>query len=450
MMLKKTPGGPRQAPTYGFGRSVAGAAPTPVKMAGYPERGEGRVRSLTNKDSIMFVFVLNCGSSSLKYQLLDMTNEHRVAVGLVERIGMNDSVLVYEPAGGEKSKEISNIADHEIAIKKVLGKLVDPAVGVIKSLKDITAVGHRVVHGGEKFSGSVLINDAVIAALKENIPLAPLHNPPNITGIEAMLTALPGVPNVGVFDTAFHSTMPPESYIYALPYEWYEKHHVRRYGFHGTSHRFVSERAAEILGIAKDKFNCITCHMGNGSSFTAVRNGKSYDTSMGMTPLEGMVMGTRCGDIDAGIPPFLAANVNMSFADIDNALNKKSGLLGLSGVSSDMRDIWAAVNQGNARAKLTIDVLAHRTLKYIGAYAIELGRVDAIVLTGGLGENDGPFRALVVERLSALGIKLDAKANDCRGKEVVISTPDSPIKVMVVPTNEELVIARDTRDIVGK
>ncbi len=398
----------------------------------------------------MFVFVLNCGSSSLKYQLLDMNNEGRVAAGLVERIGMKDSVLVYEPATGEKVKEIADIADHAMAIKRVLGKLVDAKVGVIGSLKDISAVGHRVVHGAEKFSGSVLITDAVIAALKENIPLAPLHNPPNITGIEAMMTAMPGVPNVGVFDTAFHATMPAESYIYAVPYEWYENHHVRRYGFHGTSHRFVSERAAQILGIEKDAFNCITCHMGNGSSFTAVKGGKSYDTSMGMTPLEGMVMGTRCGDIDAGIPSFLAANAHMSYADIDNALNKKSGLLGISGISSDMRDIQAAARDGNARAKLAVEVLLHRTLKYIGAYAIELGRVDAIVFTGGLGENDMAFRAAIVNRLTVLGIKLDAAANNVRVQEVVISTADSPIKVMVVPTNEELVIARDTRDIVGK
>ncbi len=398
----------------------------------------------------MYVFVLNCGSSSFKYQLLDMSNEHRVAVGLVERIGMKDSVLAYEPAGGEKIKETADIADHEVAIKMVLNKLIDPAVGVIKSLSDIAAIGHRVVHGAEKFSGSVLITDAVIDALKENIPLAPLHNPPNITGIEAMQKALPGVPNVGVFDTSFHATMPPESYIYALPYEWYEKHHVRRYGFHGTSHRFVSERAAQILGIAKDRFNCITCHMGNGSSFTAVKDGKSYDTSMGMTPLEGIVMGTRCGDVDAGIPNYLAANVNMSFADIDNALNKKSGLLGISGVSSDMRDLQKAAVEGNSRAKLAIDVLRHRVLKYIGAYAIQLGRVDAIVFTGGIGENDIAFRASVVERLTTLGIKLDAQANNVRGQEVVVSTPDSPIKVMVVPTNEELVIARDTRDIVAK
>ena len=398
----------------------------------------------------MFVFVLNCGSSSFKYQLLDMTDERRVASGVVERIGMDDSVLAYEPAGGEKTKETGQIANHEVAIKKVLDKLVDPKIGVIKSLSDIGAIGHRVVHGGEKFSGSVLITDPVIAALKQNIPLAPLHNPPNITGIEAMQKALPGTPNVGVFDTSFHASMPPESYIYALPYEWYEQYHVRRYGFHGTSHRFVSERAAQMLGIPSAQFNCITCHMGNGSSITAVRNGKSYDTSMGMTPLEGLVMGTRCGDVDAGIPSYLAANVGFSFADIDNAFNKKSGLLGISGVSSDMRDLQKAAAEGNARARLALDVLCHRVLKYIGAYAVELGRVDAIILTGGIGENDTLFRAAVVERLTILGIKLDAEANKARGTEVVISTADSAIKVLVVPTNEELVIARDTRDIVSK
>ena len=398
----------------------------------------------------MFVFVLNCGSSSFKYQLLDMSNERRVAAGLVERIGMADSVLTYEPAAGEKVREVADIANHEVAIKRVLAKLTDARVGVIESLNDIGAVGHRVVHGGEKFSGSVRIDDAVLAAVRQNVPLAPLHNPANITGIEAMMSALPGVANVAVFDTAFHATMPAESYLYAVPYAWYETHHVRRYGFHGTSHRFVAERAAQILGVAKDSFNCITCHMGNGSSFTAVKGGKSYDTSMGMTPLEGLVMGTRSGDIDAGIPSFLAANAGLSLAEIDNALNKKSGLLGISGVSSDMRDVRGAASAGNARAQLAVDVLRHRALKYIGAYAIELGRVDAIVFTGGIGENDIDFRASIVERLTLLGIKLDASANAARGKEVLISTAASPIKVLVVPTNEELVIARDTRAIVGK
>ena len=398
----------------------------------------------------MFIFVLNCGSSSFKYQLLDMSNEHRVAVGLVERIGLKDSILVYQPTDGEKTVETGDIANHAEAIRRVLDKLVAPAGGVIKSLSEITAIGHRVVHGGEKFSKSVRVDSTVLAAIRENVPLAPLHNPANITGIEAMMRALPGVDNVAVFDTAFHATMPAESYMYAVPYEWYERHHVRRYGFHGTSHRFVSERAAEMLGIAKERFNCITCHMGNGSSYTAIKNGQSYDTSMGMTPLEGLVMGTRCGDIDASIPGFMAEQAQMSLGDIDNALNKKSGLLGVSGVSSDMRDVENAAAAGNARAQMALDMLLHRALKYIGAYAIELGRVDAIVFTGGIGENGHEFRAAVVERLGALGVKLDAAANKVRGKEAVISTADSPIKVLVVPTNEELVIARDTKEIVGR
>lgn len=398
----------------------------------------------------MFIFVLNCGSSSFKYQLLDMSNEHRVAVGLVERIGLKDSILAYQPANGEKTVETGDIADHAEAIRRVLGKLVAPSGGVIKSLSEITAIGHRVVHGGEKFSKSVLVDATVLAAIRENVPLAPLHNPANITGIEAMMRALPGVANVAVFDTAFHATMPAESYMYAVPYEWYERHHVRRYGFHGTSHRFVSERAAEMLGIAKERFNCITCHMGNGSSYTAIKNGQSYDTSMGMTPLEGLVMGTRCGDIDASIPGFMVAQAKMSLGEIDNDLNKKSGLLGVSGVSSDMRDVENAAAAGNARAKMALDMLLHRALKYIGAYAVELGRVDAIVFTGGIGENGLEFRAAVVERLGALGVKLDAAANKVRGKEATISTADSPIKVLVVPTNEELVIARDTKEIVER
>ena len=379
-----------------------------------------------------------------------MSNEHRVAVGLVERIGLKDSILVYQPTDGEKTVETGDIANHAEAIRRVLDKLVAPTGGVIKSLSEITAIGHRVVHGGEKFSKSVRVDSTVLAAIRENVPLAPLHNPANITGIEAMMRALPGVDNVAVFDTAFHATMPAESYMYAVPYEWYERHHVRRYGFHGTSHRFVSERAAEMLGIAKERFNCITCHMGNGSSYTAIKNGQSYDTSMGMTPLEGLVMGTRCGDIDAGIPSFMAANANLGFADIDQALNKKSGLLGISGVSSDMRDLHKAAGEGNARAKLAMDVLLHRALRYVGAYAITLGRVDAIVMTGGIGENDLIFRGALVERLGLLGIKLAADKNTQRGVECVISTPDSPIKVLVIPTNEELVIARDTRDIVSK
>jgi acetate kinase len=402
------------------------------------------------KENSMNVFVLNCGSSSLKYQLINMQDESVLAIGLVERIGMDDAVLNYEPQGGEKIKETKSIQNHEDAIKLVLNKLTDSNVGVIKNLNEIAAVGHRTVHGADKFTSSVMIDKNVLETMKECIPLAPLHNPANITGIEAMMHVLPDTPNVGVFDTAFHQSMPPESYIYAIPYELYEEHKVRRYGFHGTSHKFVSRKAADILGKDLDSFNCITCHMGNGSSFTAIKNGKSYDTTMGMTPLEGLVMGTRSGDLDPGIFNFLNQNVKMSVQDIDTMLNKKSGLLGISGVSSDMRDIEGAAEKGNKRAQLAIDALVHRSVKYIGAYAALLGRVDAIIFTGGIGENAIDFRGEVVERLKVLGIKLDKEKNNVRGKEQVISADDSAIKVMVVPTNEELMIARDTKEIVSK
>jgi len=379
-----------------------------------------------------------------------MEKEEVMAKGLVERIGLKDSILSYSPSNGSKVEETKDIANHEDAIKLVLDKLVDAKVGVIKSLKEIVAVGHRTVHGADKFSGSVLINDEVIKTMEACVPLAPLHNPANITGIKAMMHALPGVPNVGVFDTAFHQTMPAESYIYAIPYELYEKYGVRRYGFHGTSHRYVSEKAAQFLGIKLDQFNCITCHMGNGSSFTAIKNGKSYDTTMGMTPVEGLVMGTRAGDLDAGIFSFLEANAGMSIKDIDNMLNKKSGLLGISGISSDMREVETAAAGGNKRAQLAVDALVHRTVKYIGAYAALLGRVDAIIFTGGIGENAIGFRSQVMDRLSVLGIATDKDKNNVRGKEQVVSTADSKIKVMVVPTNEELMIAIDTKAIVGK
>ncbi|MDR1163644.1 MAG: acetate kinase [Candidatus Accumulibacter sp.] len=395
----------------------------------------------------MYVFVLNCGSSSLKYQLLDMRNERRVAAGMVERIGMEGSVFAYESSNGEKVRENHDVSTHDQAIRTVLDHLADPEKGVIRSLSDIAAVGHRIVHGGERFSSSVLIDDEVIAALKDCIPLAPLHNPANIIGIEAIMSVIPGVPNIAVFDTAFHSTMPPESYMYALPYEWYEKYHVRRFGFHGSSHRFVSERAAQILDIPKDKFNCISCHMGNGSSFTAIRNGDSIDTSMGLTPLEGLVMGSRCGDLDAGIPDYLASCVGMSFTEIHEALNTRSGLLGLSGISSDMRDLEKAISEGDARAQLTVDVLHHSAIKYIGAYALELGRVDAIIFTGGIGENATRFRGSIVDSLELLDVRLDPVVNAVYGQERIISTEDSKIKVVVVPTNEELMIARDTLSI---
>jgi len=399
----------------------------------------------------MNVMVLNCGSSSLKYQLINMEEQKLLAKGLVERIGLTDGILAYEPYNGDKVKEtIAKIENHEVAIKKVLEKLVDPKIGVLKSLNEIVAVGHRTVHGADKFTSSVLITEEVIKTMEECIPLAPLHNPANIMGIKAMLYVLPGVPNVAVFDTAFHQTMPEESFLYAIPYELYEKNKVRRYGFHGTSHRYVSMKAAEFLGIKLENFNCITCHMGNGSSFAAIKNGKSYDTTMGMTPVEGLIMGTRSGDIDAGILFYLHRNLGMSVDDLDNLLNKKSGLLGISGVSSDMRDIEDAAKKGNKRAQLAIDALVHRTVKYIGAYIALLGRVDAIIFTGGIGENAIDFRAKVVKRLEGLGIKLDEQKNNVRGQLQIITKPESSIKTMVVPTNEELMIALDTKEIVGK
>lgn len=399
----------------------------------------------------MNVMVLNCGSSSLKYQLINMEEQKLLAKGLVERIGLTDGILAYEPYNGDKVKEtIAKIENHEVAIKKVLEKLVDPKIGVLKSLNEIVAVGHRTVHGADKFTSSVLITEEVIKTMEECIPLAPLHNPANIMGIKAMLHVLPGVPNVAVFDTAFHQTMPEESFLYAIPYELYEKNKVRRYGFHGTSHRYVSMKAAEFLGIKLENFNCITCHMGNGSSFAAIKNGKSYDTTMGMTPVEGLIMGTRSGDIDAGILFYLHRNLGMSVDDLDNLLNKKSGLLGISGVSSDMRDIEDAAKKGNKRAQLAIDALVHRTVKYIGAYIALLGRVDAIIFTGGIGENAIDFRAKVVKRLEGLGIKLDEQKNNVRGQLQIITKPESSIKTMVVPTNEELMIALDTKEIVGK
>jgi len=399
----------------------------------------------------MNVMVLNCGSSSLKYQLINMEEQKLLAKGLVERIGLTDGILAYEPYNSDKVKEtIAKIENHEVAIKKVLEKLVDPKIGVLKSLNEIVAVGHRTVHGADKFTSSVLITEEVIKTMEECIPLAPLHNPANIMGIKAMLYVLPGVPNVAVFDTAFHQTMPEESFLYAIPYELYEKNKVRRYGFHGTSHRYVSMKAAEFLGIKLENFNCITCHMGNGSSFAAIKNGKSYDTTMGMTPVEGLIMGTRSGDIDAGILFYLHRNLGMSVDDLDNLLNKKSGLLGISGVSSDMRDIEDAAKKGNKRAQLAIDALVHRTVKYIGAYIALLGRVDAIIFTGGIGENAIDFRAKVVKRLEGLGIKLDEQKNNVRGQLQIITKPESSIKTMVVPTNEELMIALDTKEIVGK
>ncbi|HEY3424672.1 MAG TPA: acetate kinase [Negativicutes bacterium] len=393
----------------------------------------------------MKVLVVNCGSSSMKYQLFDMTDEAVLAKGLIERIGIEGSLLTHQP--GDKDKVVINadIKNHSIAIKLVIDALTDGNHGVITSMKEILAVGHRVVHGGEKFAESVLITPEVMKAIEECIEMAPLHNPPNIIGINACAELMPGVPQVAVFDTAFHQTMPKHAFVYGLPYEAYEKYHVRRYGFHGTSHKFVAQSVAELLGQNINDLKIITCHLGNGSSVAAVKNGKVIDTSMGFTPLEGLVMGTRCGDIDPAILPFLMKKDNLSPEQMDNYINKKSGVLGVSGVSSDFRDIEGAANDGNARAQLALDMFAYKVSKYIGAYAAAMNGVDAIVFTAGLGENSITMRASICAGLDYLGTKIDSGKNNVRGKAQEISADGSKVKLFVIPTNEELVIARDTK-----
>ena len=393
------------------------------------------------------VLVVNCGSYSLKYQLFNMTDESVLAKGLVERIGIEGSILTHQPAGKPKVPLTADIKNHTIAIKMVLEALTDPEHGVVANINEIDAIGHRVVHGAEKFSDSVLITPAVMAALEEFVELAPLHNPPNISGIDACAEILPNVPQVGVFDTAFHQTMPPYAFLYGLPYEAYKKFGVRRYGFHGTSHKFVSQRAAEMMGNHMTSMRIITCHLGNGASIAAVKNGKSIDTSMGFTPLQGLVMGTRCGDIDPAIPPFLMRKEGMTTDEIDTYLNKKSGVLGLSGLSSDFRDLEDAADKGNERAKLAIDVFAYTVRKYIGSYVAAMGGVDAIVFTAGLGENSPRIRDQICNGLEFLGTRIDPAKNAVRGKEQEISVEGSKVKLFVIPTNEELMIARDTKTI---
>lgn len=397
----------------------------------------------------MKVLVLNSGSSSLKYQLFNMDDESVLAKGLVEKIGLAGSLLTHQPAGKDKVKIEADIPNHSIAIELVVSALLDPNHGVIQDMKEIDAVGHRTVHGGTAFSESCLITDAVVKEMERLVVLAPLHNPPGILGIKACQEKIPGVPMVAVFDTAFHQTMPPASYLYGLPYEYYEKLQVRRYGFHGTSHRFVSIRCRELLGNPEHS-KIITCHLGNGSSLAAVVDGKVLDTSMGLTPLEGLLMGTRCGDLDPAILPFLMEKEGLDTAAMNTIMNKKSGLLGISGVSSDMRDVEEAAAAGNARAQVALDVFKKSVLRYIGAYAAEMDGVDAIVFTAGIGENGKAARQAICENLSYLGVEFDAQANDCRGKEVEISKPGSKVRVFVIPTNEELMIARDTKEIVGK
>ncbi|MDR2529217.1 MAG: acetate kinase [Synergistaceae bacterium] len=396
----------------------------------------------------MKVLVINCGSSSLKYQLFDMDKETVLAKGLVERIGIEGSLIKHTKTGLEPIVAETPIPDHKTGIKLVLDALLDKSTGALSSLSELGAVGHRVVHAGEKFATSVKIDAKVMEALKECVPLAPLHNPANIMGIEAVTEVLPRVQQVGVFDTAFHQTMPNTAFIYGVPYGYYEKYGVRRYGFHGTSHYYVSRRAAEMLGRPVEKLKIVTCHLGNGSSITAVDGGKSVDTSMGFTPLAGVLMGTRCGDVDPAIPMFIAEAEKLSSKDVDSLLNKKSGMLGLSGVSSDLRDIEAAAERGEARANLALRTLTYGIKKYIGAYAAAMAGLDAVVFTAGVGENSATVRAMVCQGLEFLGIGLDASKNKVRSKEAIISTDDSRVKVVVVPTDEELVIARDTKRLV--
>ncbi|MGF0017081.1 acetate kinase [Sporofaciens sp. SGI.106] len=392
----------------------------------------------------MNVLVINCGSSSLKFQLINSESEQVLAKGLCERIGIDGS-LTYQPAGGEKVKSDKAMPTHEEAIQFVIDALTDAETGVVKSLSEIGAVGHRVVHGGEKFANSVVINEEVIQAIEECNDLAPLHNPANLIGIAACQKLMPGTPMVAVFDTAFHQTMPEKAYMYGLPYEYYEKYKVRRYGFHGTSHSFVSKRMAELLGKPYDQLKTIVCHLGNGASICAVENGKSVDTSMGLTPLEGLVMGTRSGDIDPAILEFIAKKENLDIAGLMNMLNKKSGVYGLSNnLSSDFRDLEAGANEGNVPAKIALEVFCYRVAKYVGGYVAAMNGVDAIAFTAGIGENAGIVREKVMSYLGYLGIELDAEANAKRGEEIAISTPDSKVTVMVIPTNEELAIARET------
>ena len=391
----------------------------------------------------MNVLVINCGSSSLKFQLINAKSEEVLAKGICERIGI-DGRLTYQPEGGEKEKSEKAMPTHTEAIQFVIEALTNPETGVVNSLDEIGAVGHRMVHGGEKFASSVVINDEVIKAVEECNDLAPLHNPANLIGINVCKELMPGVPMVAVFDTAFHQTMPAKAYLYGLPIEYYEKYKVRRYGFHGTSHSFVSKRTVEFLGLDPENSKVIVCHLGNGSSISAVLNGKCIDTTMGLTPLEGVVMGTRSGNIDPAIMEFIAKKENLDIAGIMNVLNKKSGLQGLSNLSSDFRDLNEAAQNGNKNAENAIEVLCYGIAKFVGGYVAALNGVDAITFTAGIGENACPVREKVVSYLGYLGIELDKEANGKRGEEIVISTPDSKVKVCVIPTNEELAICRET------
>ena len=397
----------------------------------------------------MKILVLNCGSSSVKYKLIALSgNEQNIlAEGGVEKIGLPDSFLKFK-YNGEKVTINASMPNHNVAIRIILDNLTSEKFGCIKNFDEIEAVGHRLVHGGEKFNSSVLINDEVIAKVKECYDLAPLHNPVNIAGVDAISEILPDVPQVGVFDTAFHQTMPSYAYMYGLPYEMYEKYGVRRYGFHGTSHRYVSRRACEFLGLEYEKQRIITCHIGNGGSITAIKDGKSVDTSMGMTPVEGLIMGTRCGDVDPGALLYIQQKEHLDHEGMQALINKKSGVAGLTGVSSDMRDIEKAVEEGNERAIMALNMYEYRITKYIGAYTAALGGVDVIVFTGGVGENQTGTRERICKQLAFLGIEFDVEKNKARGEEIELSTPNSKVRVVVIPTDEEYMIARDTEAIV--
>jgi len=399
----------------------------------------------------MKILVLNCGSSSIKYQLFDMTSKEVLAQGGIEKIGLKGSFLKLTTPDGKKVILEKDIPEHQTGVEFILKVLTSPENGCLKSLKELDAVGHRVVHGGEKFNASVKIDEAVIKQIEDCFELAPLHNPSNLVGIRAIEKALPGIPQVAVFDTAFHQSMPPMAYIYGLPYSYYEKYGIRRYGFHGTSHRYVSKRACEILGLKYEDQRIITAHIGNGPSITAIKDGHSIDTSMGMTPVDGLLMGTRSGEIDAGVLTLISEKEHLGAQKISALLNKKSGVLGVSGVSSDMRELSAAVVEGNKRAILAMDMFNYRIKKYVGSYAAVLGGLDLLVFTGGVGENQDTTRSAVCKNMEFMGIKIDESKNaGLHGKEMVISTPDSKVTVIVVPTNEELMIATDTLEILSK
>ncbi len=397
----------------------------------------------------MKVLVINCGSSSLKYQLIDSRSEEVLAAGLCERIGI-DGRMTHTPSSGNTVVKNDPLPDHGAAIQAVLSALTDKAHGVISSLGEIGAVGHRLVHGGEKFAASVIINDEVIAEVEACNDLAPLHNPANLIGVRACRQIMPDVPMVGVFDTAFHQTMPPKAYLYGIPHQYYQEHKVRRYGFHGTSHNYVSQRVHHLAELDPDNSRVIVCHLGNGASVTAVKNGKSVDTSMGLTPLEGLIMGTRSGDLDPGVIEYIAKKEHMTLEEVLKVLNKESGVLGLSGVSSDFRDLTEAMEQGNEQAAVAVEAFCYRVAKHIGAYTAALNGVDAIVFTAGIGENAAHIRSMICDYLGFLGITIDEEKNAVRGKETEISTPDSKVSVFVIPTNEELAIARETAALLGE